>query len=93
MAESHRQVEEQEDAVEHHLDHVRRVGKLLYFLDVPGLDGADSFVGLFFGPNVIVHRSSIGIIRARPFLFNQNAVFFSELWLLQMNYSKQPCSM
>lgn len=40
-------MEEQEDAVENHLDHVRGVGELLHLLDMPGLDGADGFVGLF----------------------------------------------
>lgn len=43
---THRQVEQQQDAVEHHLDHVCRVWELLHFLDMSRLDGTDGFVGL-----------------------------------------------
>lgn len=39
-------MEQQKDAVEHHLDHVCRVGELLHLLDVSRLDGTDGFVGL-----------------------------------------------
>lgn len=39
-------MEQQKDAVEHHLDHVCRVGELLHLLDVSRLDGTDGFVSL-----------------------------------------------